>query len=199
MNVKKRNCWLLGQTKVCAVRAKKFSDKYQYFPINTSIFHRFQKLSIFSKIFRHLHVRRLRESRIRLRCRARRNARQCNQKLSFYKDTAVMKNWRCGVQITVWIVWYYLNAYSRGHIYQLLGGDLPPPHGSPITKDTISSYIAALTDRVAAVGLRKLLSYQLTGKVQIDETFVRSPRKHNRGRFPMGRKFTLVTTSRPIN
>ena len=122
-----------------------------------------------------------------------------NYHITFYKDNAVMKNWRCGVQITVWIVWYYINGYSRSHIYQLLGGDLPEPHGSPITKQTISTYIAALTDRVAAVGLRKLLTYRLTGKVQIDETFVRSPRKHNRGRLEIGRKFTLVTPSRPIN
>ena len=108
-----------------------------------------------------------------------------------------MLNWRCGVQVTVWMIWYFINNYSRSHIYQLLGGDLPAPHGSPITKDTISIYIAALTDRVAAVGLRKLLRYQLTGKVQIDETFVRTPRKHNRGRIQRGRTYTLVTPSRP--
>ena len=135
---------------------------------------------------------RLRESRVRLECTS------CSKgKLGFYKDSAVMKTWRCGVQITVWMVWYFINGYSRGHIYQLLGGDLPPPHGSPITKDTISGYIAALTDRVAAVGFRKLLTYQLTGKVQIDETFIASPRKHNKGRLKLGRKFTLVTPSRP--
>ena len=139
-------------------------------------------------------MRRLRESRLRLQCNS------CDKgKKGFYKDSAVMKNWRCGVQITVWMVWYFLNGYGRSHIYQLLGGDLPQPHGSPITKDTISIYIAALTDRVAVVGLRKLLTYRLTGTVQIDETFVRSPRKHNRGRLAMGRKFTLVTPSRPTN
>ena len=138
-------------------------------------------------------MRRDRERRLRLQCNICRNFH-----MKFYKDTAAMKNWRCGVQITVWMVWYFINGYARSHIYQLLGGDLPQPHGSPITKDTISTYIAALTDRVAVVGLRKLLTYRLTGKVQIDETFVRSPRKHNRGRLEIGRKFTLVTPFRSM-
>ena len=110
-----------------------------------------------------------------------------------------MLNWRCGVQVTVWMIWYFINNYSRSHIYQLLGGDLPAPHGSPITKDTISIYIAALTDRVAAVGLRKLLTYQLTGKVQIDETFVRTPRKHNRGRIQRGGRSHSWHLRLPIN
>ena len=37
-----------------------------------------------------------------------------------------------------------------------------------------------------------MMSYSLSGHVQIDETFCKTKRKHNTGRVKRGRKFTLV-------
>ena len=131
-----------------------------------------------------------REKQIYYRCKV------CQRKQhTLYKDSAVCKNWRCGVQITIWIIWYFLQQYSRSHVYRLLGGDLPEPHGSPLHINTIGLYFRDMTERVGAVGFRKLLTYRLSGKVQIDESFVRSPRKHNVGRIVRNRCYTLVNNS----
>ena len=94
--------------------------------------------------------------------------------------------------ITVWMILYFLQDYSRSHIHRLLGGDLPEPHGSPINPHTIGRYLCTMVERVGAVGFRKLLTYRLSGDVQIDESFVRSPRKNNTGRIVANRPFTLV-------
>ena len=115
--------------------------------------------------------------------------------MTFCKDSAICKNWRCGVQVTVWMIWYFLQKYSRSHIYRLWGGDLPEPHGCPVNIHTIGLYLRDMTERVGAVGFRKLLTYRLSGKVQVDESFVRTPRKHNVGRIVRNRTYTLVINS----
>ena len=60
---------------------------------------------------------------------------------------------------------------------------------------TIGLYFRDMTERVGAVGFRKLLTYRLSGKVQVDESFVRTPRKHNVGRIVRNRSYTLVINS----
>ena len=135
------------------------------------------------------YVRKTREKQIYYVCKV------CRKQRTFLKDSAVCKNWRCGVQVMVWMIWYFLQKYSRSHIYRLLGGDLPEPHGCPINIHTIGLYIRDMTERVGAVGFRKLLTYRLSGKVQVDESFVRTPRKHNVGRIVRNRPYTLVINS----
>ena len=93
-------------------------------------------------------------------------------------------------------MWYFLQGYSRKHIYRLLGGNLPEPHGSPVQLQTIGSYLRDMTERVAQVGFNKLLTYRLSGRVQVDETFVRTQRKHHTGRIVQNRPYTLVNFSK---
>ena len=72
------------------------------------------------------------------------------------------------------------------------GGELPNGRGSPITARTIGEYLQQMRHKVAQHGFRQMMNIRLSGHVQIDETFVATKRKHNRGRVKRNRKFTLV-------
>ena len=83
---------------------------------------------------------------------------------------------------------------SRKRIYRLWGGDLPGDKGNPLTVRTIGVYLHHMRTRIAQVGFRDMMTYSLSGRVQIDETFVATKRKNNTGRVKRGRKFTLVNS-----
>ena len=90
------------------------------------------------------------------------------------------------------MIFYFKQGYAPGHVFVLMGGDQPGDRGSPVTRKTIGKYLADIRDRVAIVGLRKMLQVRLNGPCQADESFVRASRKHNVGRINPGRKHTLV-------
>ena len=131
---------------------------------------------------------RKRESRKCYRCNTYKSA-----ELSFFKPSCVCHPWRCSVIVCARMIFYFKQGYNRTHVWHLMGADQPGDRGSPLTKDCIGKYLSDIRDRVAIVGLRKMLSVKLTGPCQADESFVRASRKHNVGRINPGRKHTLVT------
>lgn len=121
---------------------------------------------------------------------------RCNNctsvQLSFFKPSCVCHGWRCGVIMCARMIYYFKMGYNRTHVWHLMGANQPGDKGCPLKKDTIGRYLSQIRDRVAVVGLRKMLQVRLAGPCQADESFVRTKRKHNVGRINPGRKHTLV-------
>jgi len=82
--------------------------------------------------------------------------------------------------------------YATENNLSSMGGELPNGMGSPVTARTIGEYLQQMRHKVAQHGFRQMINTRLTGHVHIDETFVATKRKHNRGRVKRNRKFTLV-------
>lgn len=116
----------------------------------------------------------------------------CSKNVSFFTDSCVCHGWQCGLQLCIEMLYYFLVGTPRKTIFRHWGGELPNAMGSPVTVRTIGEYLAQMRKKVAQHGFRKMMNIQLTGHVQIDETFVATKRKHNRGRVRRNRKFTLV-------
>ena len=77
------------------------------------------------------------------------------------------------------MIYYFKMGYNRSHIWHLMGADQPGDRGCPVHVDTIGSYLSQIRDRVAVVGIQKMLQVRLAGPCQADESFVRTQRKHN--------------------
>ena len=120
------------------------------------------------------------------------NVWNCNNTETFFTDSCVCHGWRCGLQLCIEIIFAFLLGTPRKTIFRQWGGELPNGMGSPVTARTIGEYLQQMRHKVAQHGFRQMINTRLTGHVQIDETFVATKRKHNRGRVKRNRKFTLV-------
>ena len=111
----------------------------------------------------------------------------CDERHPFFKESYVGCNWRIGLRDHIRVQYHALNDEPRSEVYERMGGE----ESCPVSLQTLGRYLLQLRKRLAASSIRDMAGLRFAGPWEADETFVRTKRKYNRGRYKK-RSHTLV-------